>query len=173
MKFRKLDSEYIQLQSGSTTLIQSTNESSTNHHIHLKQNTMGTNYLCPHCRGILNVKGRIILSAKNSKDEKGLLLLHPEIGNYSSCKNDDFQLTTGEKISLYCSICHSNLDSDKHENFAQIQYQNVHGKESTVIFSKIYGEEVTHLFEDEKVISYGEHCKRYADPEWFLKSSID
>ncbi|MGZ2371511.1 hypothetical protein ACXR6G_17155 [Ancylomarina sp. YFZ004] len=134
---------------------------------------MGTNYLCPHCRGILNVKGHIILSAKNSKNENGLLLLHPEIGNYTSFKNGDFKIATGEKLALYCSICHSNLDSNKHENFAQIQYQNIHEKESTVIFSKIYGEEVTHLFEDTKVFSYGEHCKRYADPEWFLKSSID
>ena len=129
---------------------------------------MGTDYLCPHCRGILNAKDDIILSAENSKGEKGLLLLHPDIGNYSSIKSKCFDIAIGEKLSLYCSICHSNLDSTKHENFAQIQCQNVNKNESTVIFSKIYGEKVTHILEGKEVLSYGEHCKRYADPEWFL-----
>ncbi|MDE5421594.1 hypothetical protein L3073_05205 [Ancylomarina sp. DW003] len=129
---------------------------------------MGTNYLCPHCRGILNVKNDIILTGRNSKGEKGLLLLHSEIGNYTSKKSDDFNIEIGEKINLSCSICQSNLDSSKHENFAQLQYINIDDSESTVIFSKIYGEEVTHQIDQEKIFSYGEHCKRYADPEWFL-----
>ena len=129
---------------------------------------MGTDYLCPHCRGILNAKDDIILSAENSKGEKGLLLLHPDIGNYSSIKSKCFDIAVGEKLSLYCAICHSNLDSEKHENFAQIQFVDVSDHESTVIFSKIFGEKVTHKVVDKKVFSYGEHCKKYADPEWFL-----
>lgn len=125
-------------------------------------------YLCPHCKGILNAKDDIILSAENSKGEKGLLLLHPDIGNYSSSKSKDFHIDKGDKLSLFCSICHSNLDSKKHENFAQIQLLDADHQESTVIFSKIYGEKVTHKVDNSNVLSYGEHCKRYSDPEWFL-----
>ncbi|RZT95978.1 hypothetical protein EV201_0607 [Ancylomarina subtilis] len=134
---------------------------------------MGTNYLCPHCRGILNVKEYLIFAAKNSNNESGLLLLHPEIGNYTSFKNKDFKLDIGEEVTLYCSICHSNLESKKHKNFAQVQYLDLNGHESTVIFSKIYGEKVTYHVDNKKILSYGEHCKRYADPEWFLDNSID
>ncbi|MRT92754.1 hypothetical protein [Ancylomarina sp. 16SWW S1-10-2] len=125
-------------------------------------------YLCPHCRGILNAKDDIILSAENSKGEKGLLLLHPEIGNYSSSKSKKFKIDKGDKLSLYCSICHSSLDSKKHKNFAQIQLLDVNNHESTIIFSKIYGEKVTLKVDESDTLSYGEHCKRYSDPEWFL-----
>ena len=125
-------------------------------------------YLCPHCRGILNAKNNIILSAENSKEEKGLLLLHPDIGNYSSSKNKGFHIDKGDKLALFCPICHFNLDSKKHKNFAQIQLLDVNNQESTIIFSKIFGEKVTIKVDDSNVLSYGEHCKRYSDPEWFL-----
>lgn len=129
---------------------------------------MGTDYLCPNCRGLLNAKDDIILSAENSKGEKGLLLLHPDIGNYSSLKSKHFNLETGDKLSLFCPICHFCLDSSKHNNFSQIQFIDTDSEESTIIFSRIFGEKVTHKIDDKKVFSYGEHCKKYADPEWFL-----
>ena len=129
---------------------------------------METNYLCPHCRGILNIKGDIILSAQNSKNEVGLLLMHPEIGNYTMTKNATFELEFGEKITFYCPICHGCLDTQKHNNLANLLLVSVDRKESFVVFSKIYGEKATYHIKDKKVLSYGEHCKKYADPEWFL-----
>ncbi|MCT4601499.1 MAG: hypothetical protein N4A59_01175 [Marinifilum sp.] len=129
---------------------------------------MKTNYLCPNCRGILNVDNDLVLSVINSKKEHGLLLLHSEIGNYTSRKSDYFKIEKGEKIELHCSLCQANLDSKKHENFAHVIHLSPTGHESDIFFSKIFGEKVTHHVDQEKVFSYGEHCKRYADPEWFL-----
>jgi hypothetical protein len=45
---------------------------------------MKVTYLCPHCRGAINARNNIILSVKSNTKKIGLLLLHEEIGNYSS-----------------------------------------------------------------------------------------
>ncbi|MBP1667350.1 MAG: hypothetical protein H6Q23_2210, partial [Bacteroidetes bacterium] len=46
---------------------------------------MAVEYLCKVCRGHLNVKTSIILTATNLSDrtQRGLVYLNPEIGNYT------------------------------------------------------------------------------------------
>ena len=49
---------------------------------------MKATYLCPHCRGAINAENNIVLSARNNSKQVGLVLLHEEIGNYSSILSD-------------------------------------------------------------------------------------
>lgn len=129
---------------------------------------MRINYFCPYCRGILNPKGDIILAAQNSKHQSGLIFMHSDIGNYAIAKDASFKLEIGEQIRFYCPVCHAVLDLTGNPTLAHLLRINAEGKESVVAFSKVYGENATYHFSDEKVLSYGEHCLRFADPEWFL-----
>jgi len=129
---------------------------------------MKAKYICPHCQGVLNIKQDIILSAKNSKNEVGLILMHPELGNYSIRKTESFELEIGKSIMFYCPICHANLDAEGKDNLASLLLITQEKKESTVVFSKTFGEKATYHIQDKQVLSYGEHCKKYIDPEWFL-----
>ena len=38
------------------------------------------NYLCPKCKGYLNVGGHILFATKTRRNHKGLLMLDPKIG---------------------------------------------------------------------------------------------
>ena len=51
---------------------------------------MKENYLCPHCRGYLNVEGSIVFTVKNNLGESAIFLLHPELGNYEVSKHHLF-----------------------------------------------------------------------------------
>ena len=129
---------------------------------------MKATYICPQCHGVLNIKDDIILSAQNSKNEVGLILMHPEPGNYSIRKTESFELEIGESIIFYCPICHARLDARGKDNLASLLLLTQEKKESMVFFSKTFGEKATYHIQDKQVLSYGEHCKKYTDPEWFL-----
>lgn len=76
---------------------------------------MKAKYLCPYCKGVLNVKGNVILAARNLKDidNKGLVFLHEEIGNYSSYKSGSLQVNAGDVVNFYCPVCQESLDIAK------------------------------------------------------------
>ncbi len=131
---------------------------------------MQTNYICPFCNGHLNVNDNIVLIVRNSAKQQGLVFLHTEIGNYSSQMNSSLDIKKGETVDFFCPYCHTNLEYHKDESsLVKIQHEDVQGKKSQVVFSKIYGEERTYHIHEDKVLSYGEHAKHFQDPEWFLK----
>ena len=55
---------------------------------------MAVEYLCKVCRGHLNVKTSIILSATNLADrtQRGLVYLNPELGNYTKTTHPSFDI---------------------------------------------------------------------------------
>jgi hypothetical protein len=122
---------------------------------------MKNHFLCPHCRGHLRVGDSIVFKIRNTKREKGLLLLHPEVGNYSSIKHPRFNFKEGERIDFFCPLCMSNLDAAIDENLVQVIMIDSLGGEHEVYFSRIAGEKITYQVSDEGVKETGVHSHRY------------
>jgi len=126
-------------------------------------------YLCPHCRGAINAGNNIILSAKTSKNMIGLLLLHEEIGNYSSDLSSSINVETGETVDLFCPVCHESLNIPNKEALAKYVRVDDSCNECFIIISRKYGERITFKVDEKKQVeSYGEKLSRFIDPEWFL-----
>jgi len=131
---------------------------------------MELQYLCPHCRGAFNALGSIILSAKTEDKKSGLVLLHEEIGDYSSTHTATLHVEPGEVIDFFCPLCHESLNTRRGEHFAHFIRIDEVGKESKIIISRKCGEEATFKIEDGKAVeSYGESVRKYMDPEWYLE----
>ena len=118
-------------------------------------------FLCPHCSGHLKVGEYIVLTARNNKKEKGLLLLHPEIGNYSSLKHPKFEYKIGDSIDFFCPLCQHELHSDIDDKLVFVNMIDSNGKEFDIYFSRIAGEQSTFQVSGETVMETGEHSDRY------------
>ncbi len=130
---------------------------------------MKVTYLCPHCRGAINAGNNIILSAKTSTNKVGLILLHEEIGNYSSVLSSSLTVEKGEVVDLFCPVCHESLNIPKKDSLAKYIRIDNGIKESYIIISRTYGEKITFKVDENKQIeSYGDKLSRFIDPEWFL-----
>jgi rubredoxin len=128
-----------------------------------KFNEMKTNFLCPHCRGHLRVSNSIIFLTKTTKGKSGLLLVNPELGDYSVKMHPEYNdFEEGEVVNFICPICYENLDAKEYnKNLAKIIMQDENGKESTIVFSKITGEKCTYQIHEGVVKSYGEGTSEY------------
>ena len=122
---------------------------------------MENHYLCPHCRGHLRVGDHIVFKIRNTRREKGLLLLHPEVGNYTSMKHPDFKFQEGERIDFFCPLCLQNLDAAIDENLVHVIMIDQKGMEHEVYFSRIAGERSTYQVSEMGVKTTGEHSHRY------------
>jgi hypothetical protein len=123
---------------------------------------MNANYICPHCRNYLNVNDKIIISAKNEKGNRGILLFGIELGDYEIIKHPGFEMEADERISMYCPCCNKSLIEKRiHENIYKILMQDEEDQEYEILFSGIYGERCTYQINEEKVLSYGEHASKY------------
>lgn len=122
---------------------------------------MENHYLCPMCRGHLRVGDFIIFRVRNRLREKGLLLLHPEIGNYSSIKHPDFHVREGERIDFFCPICLQSLDGTIDDNLVRVVMIDYDNREHEIYFSRIAGEKSTAQVSEEGVRVTGEHSHRY------------
>jgi hypothetical protein len=126
-------------------------------------------YLCPFCKGAINAKRNIILSARSEKNQLGLALLHEEIGNYTVALSPTLKVNTGDIVDFFCPICHEMLNTAKGENLAKFIRVDETGTETNIIISREYGERCTFTVDDQKKVkSYGESVRKYLDPEWFL-----
>lgn len=122
---------------------------------------MENHYLCPHCRGQLKVGEYIIFRIRNTGREKGLLLLHPEIGNYTSIKHPQMKFCEGDRIDFFCPICFQSLDASIDENLVHVLMIDQTHKEHKIYFSRIAGERSTYQVSEEGVHATGEHSYRY------------
>ena len=124
---------------------------------------MKENFLCPHCRGYINVEGRIVFTAKNSQGESGIILLHPELGNYEVAKHPLFFYEDGEHLDFRCPMCNKKLASDIHDNLAKIIYRDEKRLEYNIFFSIVAGEKSTFKMVGESVEVFGEHSNNYLE----------
>jgi len=126
-------------------------------------------YLCPYCRGAINVGSNIILSAKTCTKQVGLLQLHEEIGNYTSDLSSTLTVEKGDVVDLFCPVCHESLNQSKKDAFAKFIMIDDNCNECSIIISRKFGEKVTfRVDENQHVKTYGEKISRFIDPEWFL-----
>ena len=130
----------------------------------IKTSDMEMNYLCPYCRSHLKIGNELILTIKslNSK-EKGLLILDPQVGNYSLRYHPSIQLKQGEELDIHCPVCYTNLQANKvNPNLVCLIMQNKEGKEFEIYFSRIMGEHSTFVLENDNVIEKeGENISSY------------
>lgn len=118
-------------------------------------------FLCPRCMGHIRVGEHLIFKVKNNKKQSALLLLSPQIGNYSSVKHPSFDLQTGEPLEFYCPICNASLISDIHKNLAHVILNDETGKSNDVYFSQIVGEYSTFETSGDTVHVAGADAGRY------------
>lgn len=109
---------------------------------------MENQYLCPHCRGYLKVGECIVFKIRNTRREKGLLMMHQEGENFTGIKHPTFYSVEGERIDFYCPLCMQSLDSAVDENLVQISMIDSAGIEQEIYFSRIPGEESTYQLSD-------------------------
>ena len=88
----------------------------------------------PLLQGTFRVGENIVFKVRNTLREKGLLLLHPEAGNYSSIIHPKFHLEGGERIDFFCPLCMSSLDAAHNENLVHVIMVDPQGKEHEVLF---------------------------------------
>lgn len=122
---------------------------------------MDNHFICPHCRGHLRVGDYIIFKIRNKEREKGLILLHPEIGNYTSVKHPHFRIREGDRIDFFCPICMQSLDAAMDENLVHVVMVDEKKKEHEIYFSRIAGEKSTYQLSEEGIKATGEHSHRY------------
>lgn len=119
-------------------------------------------YICPECKGHLKVGDYIVFSARNQKNDCGLLLLHPGIGNYDSIKHPSFKFRKGESMEFYCPLCSASLVSKFDKNLVHVVMMDRDMKEYDIYFSRIAGEKSTYQVEGDKTLMVaGEHSHRY------------
>src|SRR4030043_519986 len=118
-------------------------------------------FLCPKCKGHLRVGDNLIFKVKNDEKESALLLLSPQIGNYSSVKHPSFDINQGEFLEFFCPLCNASLKSDIHKNLALILMKDADGKSFAVYFSQIAGEHSTYETDGDAVHMAGEDAGRY------------
>lgn len=114
---------------------------------------MAVEYLCKVCRGHLNVKTSIVLSASNISDrsQRGLVYLNPELGNYTSTTHPSFEIREGQEYIYNCPICGAQLNSMKYLHLVRILMKDEKGKEFNIYFSGIAGEQCTYKIRGTKI----------------------
>lgn len=128
-----------------------------------KIKNMEINYLCPYCNGYLNVEDNIVFSTRTKKNDLGLLLLHPELGNYTVNKHGSFNYDEGETLEFHCPMCHKNLTAYSQDNLAKVLMEDEKGFIYEILFSKVAGEKSTYKTIGENVEIYGKDSGRYID----------
>ena len=124
---------------------------------------MNNRYLCPKCRSELKIKDHIIFSAETEKGKKGILLISPELGNYTVIHDDKFEYDDGEHIDFYCPVCQAHLGIPQiSSDLAEVIMIDEKNDEYKIIFCEIAGKECTIKIKDKLVVeSFGEDVNDY------------
>jgi hypothetical protein len=123
---------------------------------------MAIQYVCKACRGVLNVKTSILLSAtKINSSKKGLIFLNPELGNYTVTTHPSFTLEEGEEYLINCPICHAHLNSLKYDHLVRVIMVDDNGDEFDIYFSDIVGEKCTYKMSGKNVEKIGPDSVKY------------
>jgi len=124
---------------------------------------MYDDFICPECNGQLNVGGILYFVSKAADKRDGLLLLHPELGNYSVINHKSFHISKGELVEFFCPMCHENLTSEIDNNLVLIFMIDKKHVQHNILFSKINGERCTYKITGDDLESFGEDSANYID----------
>jgi len=121
-------------------------------------------YLCPKCKGHLNVGGYLVFATRTHKKHKGLIMLSPKVGEYKYSHHENFQLEKGELVDFECPICQADLTSSKSKEHAMIYMIGAEDMaEYELFFSKIAGNKSTYLVSQDNVEAFGEDAMDFED----------
>jgi len=123
---------------------------------------MPNNYSCPECKGKMNIENSLVISAKSPQNERGLVFLDAELGNYTKTTHPDFKLHEGVEYKFYCPICHFKLNKPENFNLVRLNMTDEDGKEVEINISNIIGEYCTYKIKEKKVEAFGRDAKRYS-----------
>lgn len=124
---------------------------------------MATDFLCPHCKNLLNVGENVVFSGRTHEGKEGLLFLHPDLGNYTILKHPAFTLEKGETLDLLCPYCSKKLTSERNANLAKILMRDEKNAEYEIHFSRIIGQHSTYKIVGESVEIFGDDAAEYLD----------
>lgn len=125
---------------------------------------MKNDFLCPYCKGKLNIEGNIVLSVRTESQKRGLVFLSPSLGNYETTTHPSFEMKEGEHLDFFCPICHANLAAiEFDDNLAKVFMTDESQKVYEIVFSEIAGEHCTYKLVDHMIESYGEHKNQYVN----------
>jgi len=125
---------------------------------------MNHDFLCPKCKGYLNVGERVIFTIKKKNWAGGILLLSPKLGEYIYEKHPTEKIEPGEKLEFHCPICQYDLTVKGADNFAKVLMKEGENKMFYVVFSKKEGEKCTYKISETKIEkTFGEDAGRNID----------
>lgn len=122
------------------------------------------NYICPKCKGYLNIDSEIVFLTKGQSDESSIIMLSSKLGDYKVRSNKKITYKPGDLVNFICPLCYENLNASEYDkNLAKVIKVNENGEESEIIFSKIYGEKCTYSIHDKGLSSFGDDKTEYLD----------
>lgn len=125
---------------------------------------MKSKYYCPHCNSQLNVGNDIIFTVKTSGTHMGLVLVSPQVGDYSVIKDPLFSIETGEHLEIICPVCHKKLQKNKlNQNLAMVKMIDDKEVESEIYFSEIFGEHCTYKITNKTIEIFGDDSGKYSN----------
>ena len=136
---------------------------------------MGRNYHCPHCDRILNPGTKVVLLIDHN-EERELILLSPDLGDYTVVYPLSFEPELGKKYIFRCSVCQTDLTSAINDNLVELDAETDDGRSERVGFSRVYGERATFVGSGPgHVTLYGDHATRYDTPNFFgvMRDNLD
>lgn len=121
-------------------------------------------YLCPKCKGHLNVGGQLVFATETHRKHKGLIMLNPKIGEYDYKHHAKFSLEKGEMVDFHCPICHANLTAPKNTNHAMIlMVGDEDNCDYELYFSKQAGNKSSYLVAKDEIEAFGEDAMDIED----------
>ena len=127
-------------------------------------------YMCPNCKGHLNVGDYLVFATKTKRKHKGLLMLNPKVGEYKYKHHSKFRLDKGELVDFECPICQVDLTSVKNKDHAMIyMVADEDNMNYELYFSKIAGKQSTYLVAQDNVETFGDDA---IDFEEFLQEDF-
>jgi len=123
---------------------------------------MKRNFICPKCEGRLLVGGFVILTVATKDDKRGLILLNPQLGDYTKVINPGFQIEKGEEVDFFCPLCHSDLSAhDIDKRLVRLIMIDENSEKHEIFFSGIEGESCTYKVSEKKYEKYGSSWELY------------
>jgi hypothetical protein len=128
---------------------------------------MSRNYYCPHCNRVLNPGTKVVLLIDNNGDRE-LILLSPELGDYTVVYPLSFEPQLGRQYTFFCPVCQTDLTSATDDRLVELDAESDDDRSERVGFSRVYGERATFVGSGpDHVTLYGGHATRYEAPNFF------
>jgi hypothetical protein len=117
-------------------------------------------FRCPKCQGILTLEDKIVFLAEDKQKQKGLIFLSPKLGDYTVSKQDLLNIEPGDRIGIFCPLCHADLLAVPEKDLARIEM--IEDDELySVLFSIKCGEKSTYMLKGMKL---KEHFGKHSNP---------